>query len=61
MGFNGFVKEIKDLQVSDKNLIVVCLTAVAIIAMYKLADPATVVSNISSALAGMAVGVGLSK
>jgi hypothetical protein len=29
--------------------------------MFKIADPATVVSNISSALAGMAVGVGLSK
>ena len=61
MGLSNLVKEVKDLQVSDKNLIVVCLTAVAIVAMFKIADPATVVSNISSALAGMAVGVGLSK
>jgi hypothetical protein len=61
MGMSNLVREVKDLQVSDKNLIVVCLTAVAIVAMFKIADPATVVSNISSALAGMAVGVGLSK
>ena len=45
--------------VDDKDLVIVSATLIAIIAMFALTDPQTVVSNIVTGLFGVAVGKSL--
>jgi len=43
----------------DKDLVIIAATAIAIIAMFILANPQTIVSNIVTGLFGVAVGKSL--
>ena len=51
----------KKIDVDDKLAVIICVTAIGIISMFKLADSATIVNSVVSGLFGVAVGKGLSK
>ena len=46
-------------QEDDKDLVIIAATAIAIIAMFILSDPQTIVSNVVTGLFGVAVGKSL--
>ncbi len=45
----------------DKDLVIISVTIIGIIALFVLADPTTILSSIISGLFGVATGKGLSK
>ena len=45
----------KDM-VDDKELVIFCVAAIAVVAMFQIEDPITIVSNCISGLLGVAVG-----
>jgi len=53
----GFIKAIENAD--DKDLVIIAATAIAIIAMFVLTDPQTIVSNVVTGLFGVAVGKAL--
>ncbi len=46
-------------EVDDKNLVVICATIIAVVAMFTFADPETIVTSVTSGLFGVAVGKSL--
>ena len=47
----------KDM-IDDKELVIFCVAAIAICAMFQMSEPATIVSSCISGLLGVAVGKG---
>jgi len=45
----------------DKDLVIISLTIIAIVAMFKITSPVTIISNIISGLLGVATGKAMNK
>ena len=43
-------------EIDDKIMVIVCVTGLAVLAMFQLTDPAAVVNSVVSGLFGVAVG-----
>ena len=49
------------IEIDDKLAVILCVTLIGIVSMFKLTDAATVVNSVVSGLFGVAVGKSLSK
>jgi len=45
----------------DKKLVILCVTGIAICAMFKISNPEIIITSIISGLFGVAVGIALPK
>ena len=51
-----FIENLSEIFADDKSQVILALTVIGVIAMFKLMTPETIISNIVAGLLGVAVG-----